>query len=72
MSAADRVAVPRSITRDSSHVAPTASSGSHIDPARIARLMATAGVVRGLLSEEDGAVVEHRPRRRQTAANSQF
>ena len=35
MSAAERVAVPRSITRDSRYVAPGASGGSQIDPARI-------------------------------------
>ena len=33
------------MTRDSSHVAPGASAGSQIEPARIARLMVTAGVV---------------------------
>ena len=38
--------VPRSITRDSRYVAPGASAGSQIDPARIARLIVTAGVFR--------------------------
>ena len=45
MSAADRVAVPRSSTRDRRKTAPGASIGSHTDPARIARLMVTAGKV---------------------------
>ena len=42
---ADRVAVPRSMTRDRRCTAPGASAGSQIDPARIARLIVTAGVV---------------------------
>ena len=33
-------------TRDSRYIAPGASAGSHTDPARIARLMVTAGIVR--------------------------
>ncbi len=34
MSAADRVVVPRSMTRDSSHVAPARPAGSAAEPAR--------------------------------------
>ena len=45
MSAAERVAVPRSITRDSSQVVPDSPGGSAIDPARSARMIVTAGVV---------------------------
>src|SRR5690242_557034 len=46
MSSADRVAVPRSMTFDSRYIAPGASAGSQIDPARMAMLIVTAGVVR--------------------------
>jgi hypothetical protein len=45
MSAAVRLAVPRSITRESSHAVPGTPGGSAADPARITRLIATAGVV---------------------------
>ena len=45
ITAAGRDAVPRSIRRDSSQVVPSASSGSEAEPARMARLIATAGVV---------------------------
>ena len=58
MSAAERVAVPRSITRDSSHVAPGAPADRAIEPARSARLIVTAGVVVVCFDEHDGAVVE--------------
>ena len=46
MSVVDLPTVPRSITRDSRNIAPGASAGSHTDPARIAMLMVTAGIVR--------------------------
>src|SRR4051812_43339302 len=45
IAAADRVAVPRSITRDSSQVIPESPGGSAIEPARMVRLTATDGVV---------------------------
>src|SRR6476661_9979 len=46
IAAAVRCVVPRSMTRDKSHVVPSRPGGSQIDPARTARLIATAGVVR--------------------------
>src|SRR5690349_8586341 len=45
MSSADRVAVPRSMTFDSRYIDPGASAGSQTDPARMAMLIVTAGVV---------------------------
>src|SRR6516165_6225939 len=45
ISDADRVAVPRSMTRESNQVVPSAPGGSEAEPARTARLMATAGVM---------------------------
>src|SRR5436190_12629485 len=56
MSSAERPAldavasVPRSTTRDRRYVAPGASGGSHTDPARTARLIVTAGIVRVCLA----------------------
>src|SRR3954452_4463918 len=44
ISAAVLDAVPRSITRESSHVRPGAPAGSNADPARVATLIDTAGV----------------------------
>src|SRR4051812_30367481 len=45
-SSADRVVVPRSMTFERRYMAPAASGGSQIDPALIAMLIVTAGVVR--------------------------
>ena len=41
---AERVLVPRSMTRDSTYVAPSESAGSPMDPARMATFRETAGV----------------------------
>ena len=56
MSSAERAAldavasVPRSTTRDSRYIAPGASGGSQTEPARTARLIVTAGIVRVCLA----------------------
>ncbi len=60
MSAAERVAVPRSITRDSSHVMPGRPGGSAIEPARSAQADGDGRRGRRLLDEQRGAVVEAR------------
>ena len=70
ISAADACAVPRSITRDSRYIAPGASAGSQIEPARIARLIVTAGVFARLLGDDDDAVVETVASRRQTGSST--
>src|SRR5436190_13642615 len=46
MSSADRVVVPRSMSFDSRYIAPGVPTGSQTDPALIAMLIVTAGVVR--------------------------
>src|ERR1043166_6619323 len=45
ISSADRRVVPRSMVLESRYIAPGASAGSHIDPARMAMFIVTAGVV---------------------------
>src|SRR5712671_4419832 len=45
MSSADCRVVPRSMNLDNRYIAPGVSTGSHTDPARIATLIVTAGVV---------------------------